>query len=305
MSNFILIFICIGTGMLFRRFKMVAPNGHKPINTWLLYIAMPAVAFKYIPQIEWSTQMLIPAMATLIVWGGSWVFIELYCRYKKYHQRTRSTLELGTGYSNTGFIGFPLILAYYQPDDIKIAVICDQVMFLLLSSFGVIAAIKGSRTTDEKLSAGMLIKKILVFPTFLACFAAFSLSTFINFEPVAPLFDSLAATVAPLALFSVGLQLQFKGWQQYRQQLTAALLYKLVLAPLLVTVFVIIVGAKGNIAKISLFEAAMPTVISSTIIAEKYGLNSRLINLIIGVSIIIGLLTTACWSYIIHALGYS
>jgi hypothetical protein len=303
MANFILIAFCIAAGMLFKAAKLIPADAHKSINVWILYLALPAVSFKYIPEIKWSLQMLVPALSSVLVWMGSWVFMELYCRYKGYSQRSRSTLELTSGYSNTSFIGFPLIAAYFGEQDISIAIICDQSMFILLSTAGIVAALKGGGAKTGGVSAAFLFKRLLTFPPFIACMLALLLSPFLNLSPVEPFFDKLAATVGPLALFSVGLQLKFKGWRQQLSQISMTLLYKLLIAPAIVIIVLLLLGMKGEVAKVSVFEAAMPTLVTSSIIAEQFHLNTRLVNLIIGVSILAGFLTTAFWNQVIHWLA--
>ncbi len=57
-------------------------------------------------------------------------FMMFYSKSKGYSRRSRSTLELASGYSNTSFIGFPLISAFYGEGLLSIAIICDQTMFL-------------------------------------------------------------------------------------------------------------------------------------------------------------------------------
>ena len=148
MVNFLIIAFSILSGILFRYWNLIPKDAHKTINIWVLYLALPAVSFKYIPKIPWNTDMLFPALSTILVWTMSWIFMEGYCKYKKYSQRTRSTLEIASGYSNTSFIGFPLIMAYYGEQDLSIAIICDQVLFILLSTVGIICAIKGNRFTS-------------------------------------------------------------------------------------------------------------------------------------------------------------
>lgn len=303
MVNFILIVFCVGLGMLFKAYKLMPADAHKSINTWVLYVALPAVSLKYIPQIHWSVQMLLPAVSAVIVWMGSWLFMEVYCRYKHYSQRSRSTLELASGYSNTSFIGFPLIAAYFGGQDISIAIINDQATFILLSTAGIIAAIKGGGSRAGRVSTVQLLKRLITFPPFIACVVALVLSQFVDLSVTEPFFDKLAATVSPLALFSVGLQLKFKGWQQELSQISMALLYKLLIAPALVLAVILALGMKGEIAKVSLFEAAMPTLVTSGIIAEQFHLNSRLVNLIIGVSIIAGFFTTAFWNQVLLWAG--
>ncbi len=298
-----MIAFCIVAGIIFRSTKLIPTDAHRGINTWILYLALPAVSFKYIPKIQWSTEMLFPAVSSVIVWAGAWIFMELYCRYKKYGQRSRSTLELASGYSNTSFIGFPLIIAYFGEQDLSIAIICDQMMFVLLSTAGIINALKGNRKETEGIKASTILRRLLTFPPFIGCSLALILSHFFDLSFAEPFFDKLAATVGPLALFSVGLQLKFKGWRQEISQISMTMLYKLMIAPALVLIAALAIGIKGNIARISVFEAAMPTLITSSIIAEQFRLNSRLINLIIGVSILVGFLSTAFWSGILNFMN--
>lgn len=300
MVNFVLIAFSITAGMLFRTFNLIPKDAHKTINTWVLYLALPAVSFKYIPKIQWSTEMLFPTLSVLLVWAGSWVFMEVYCRFKNYSQRSRSTLEIASGFSNTSFIGFPLIMAYYTEQDLSIAIICDQVLFLLLSTVGIICAIKGNRSETEGIKARSILKRLVSFPPLIGCISALVLSFFVDLTPAEPFFDKLVATVGPLALFSVGLQLKFKGWRKQINQILTATFYKLILAPLLVFIAALLIGIHGQIARISVFEAAMPTLVTGSLIAEQFHLNEKLINLIIGVSIVVGFFTSWAWSFIME-----
>ena len=126
------------------------------------------------------------------------------------------------------------------------------------------------------------------------------LSQFIDLTPAEPFFDKLAATVGPLALFSVGLQLKFNGWRKLWSQISMSMLYKLMIAPAVVMLLALIIGIKGDVAKITIFEAAMPTLVTSSIIAEQFKLNTKLTNLIIGISIIFGFITSYFWFEIIQ-----
>jgi len=287
-------------GMLMQRAKLLPADAHKGINTWLLYLALPAVSLKYIPTIQWSLSMLFPLASTVIVWAGSHLFTSLYSKHKRYGQRSRSTLELASGYSNTSFIGFPLIIAYFGEQYLSIAIICDQVLFILLSTAGIITAIKGDRKSGTAIEAKMILKKLFTFPPFIGCITALTLPHFVNLAPIEPLFGKLAGTVAPLALFSIGMQLRFNGWEKQRGQLSMVLLYKLLIAPLLVLAAAVITGVWGNVAKISIFEASMPTFITASVVAEQFNLNFRLINLIIGIGILLSLMSTFMWANILQ-----
>lgn len=293
-----MIAVCIIAGMVFKATKTIHPDAHKGINTWILYIALPAVSFKYIPQIQWSEQMLFPVLGPVIVYIGSAIFMQVYCKVKHYSKHSHSSLILASAFSNTSFIGFPLIMAFFNESLLKIAIICDQTMFILLSTVGIIEAVKGAPGKGTKVSVQYILKRLLTFPPFIGCVSALILSHLFNIGQgtlAYELFDKLAATVGPLALFSVGLQLKFNGWRKEISQISMTQFYKLLIAPLLVAIVAFALGLKGDVAKITIFEAAMPTLITSSIISEQFRLNTRLINLIIGISIIIGFFAAFVW----------
>jgi len=294
MVNFVLIGLCVLAGMIFKSTKSIHPDAHKGINTWILYLALPAVSFKYLPKVEWSLEMLFPIFSTVLIAVGSLFFMKYYSQAKNYSRRSRSTLEIASGYSNTSFIGFPLIAAFYNEKLLSIAIISDQTMFLTLSTLGIISALKGGSKSGN-ISAKFILKRLFTFPPFLGCIGALVISQFVDLSFAEPFFDKLAATVGPLALFSVGLQLKFNGWKKLMPQISTSMLYKLILAPAIVFGLALIFGIKGDVAKISIFEAAMPTLVTSSIIAEQFRLNTKLTNLIIGISIIIGFFTSAIW----------
>lgn len=295
MTNFILIAVCIIAGMVFKATKSIHPDAHKGINTWILYLALPAVSFKYLPKVEWSQEMLFPILSTVVIAVGSLFYMKFYSKAKGYSERSQRSLELASGYSNTSFIGFPLISAFYGEQYLSIAIICDQTMFLCLSTIGIVSALKGGSNGSGTISSSFILKRLFTFPPFLGCISALILSQFIDLSPAEPFFDKLAATVGPLALFSVGLQLKFNGWRKLWSQISMSMVYKLMIAPAVVMLLALVIGIKGDIAKISIFEAAMPTLVTSSIIAEQFKLNTKLTNLIIGISIIVGFFTAAFW----------
>ncbi|PWG78767.1 AEC family transporter [Pararcticibacter amylolyticus] len=300
MTTFILIAGSLLAGLIFNFSKSLPKGSYKSINAWVLYIAMPALSLKYIPAITWSKEMLFPAIAPVIVWVGGWLSIQLYSRFNNISNATRGCLKLALGLSNTSFLGFPLIIAYYSEKELSIAIVYDQVNFILLSTVGIISAIRASE--KEELSGGVLLKKVIKFPPFIAFIAALILPKFMDLSPVNPLLDKIIATVGPLALFSIGLQLKFSKWRTEIKNITFGLVYKLMIAPALVLLAAFIFKTKGIVPQISLFEAAMPTLVTGSLIADQYKLNSQLSNLLVGLGILLSFLTTAFWWYIMQIL---
>lgn len=214
---------------------------------------------------------------------------------------TLGGLKLTALLSNTSFVGFALIAAYFNEKDIAIAIIFDQVTFAILSTLGIVVAIRSSQ--DQKMDLTILVKKVVTFFPIWGFVLALVLPHFVDISPLAPFFDKLASTVGPLALFSIGLQLKFGGWIGELKHISVALLFKLMIAPLLITIAAIILGLKGMVPKIAIFEAAMPTLVTAGIVADQYNLNPKLSNLIVGVGIALGFITTAIWWAILTYSG--
>jgi predicted permease len=292
-TNFLMIGLCLVAGMLFRRSKILPADAHKGINAWLIYLALPAVSFKYLPHIHWSTALLLPALAPVIVWFFGWLYIRFFAAKTNIPAPTAAGLTLSASLSNTSFVGFPLIAAFFGEKFIAIGVICDQMTFLLLSTAGVAVAITSSQ--NQSISARILLKKIFTFPPFLGCLTALTIPHFVDISVLSPLFDKLASTVGPLALFSIGLQLQFKGYRDELKRISVTLLYKLLLAPALIAVIALLFHLRGITTQISIFEMAMPTLLASSIVVDEYKLNPRLSNLVIGIGLLLGFATTTLW----------
>lgn len=299
MESFLLILVALTAGYLLKR-KFPENEGHVLINQWILNVALPACTFYYLPKVTWSTDMIFPIVGSMIVLLSCALYLASLQRPLGLTKRDRASLTLGSAYSNTSFVGFPLITALYGEEYLSIAIIIDQVNFLLVSTFGIVRAISGGGESGQKVEIRYVVNRLMRFIPFWACLIVLSLGNWIPFDRLDGLWSKLAATIAPMALFSVGLQLNFKGiWSDWKF-LTVGLFYKLFLAPFILLVIALLMGLNGMIAKITIIEAAMPTLITSSIIAEQYRLNSDWINRMIGVSILLSLGTTYLWKVVME-----
>lgn len=298
MINFILIFLCISTGMIMSKLKILPLDAHKGINAWVLYIALPALSLRYVPEIKWGNDLLLPILAPLLIWGGAWLFVKIYDYKKRLSAASRTALLVTCGLGNTAFIGYPMISAFYEESEIHHAVVLDQITFILFATVGVISVLRTSAERTDKVSPIFIIKKVFRFPPFISCLLALTLPHFIEISPINPLLDKLVATMSPMALFSIGLQLKFGEFKRERHLVTAGLLYKLILAPFLVFLLALFLKSSGNLAKISVFEAGMSSHITASLLASQYNLNPRYCTLVVGLGIIISFFTLTFW-YII------
>jgi len=115
----------------------------------------------------------------------------------------------------------------------------------------------------------------------------------------------LRATTVAVVLFtmSVGLQLRLDQVQNAKVPLAIGLAFKLVVGPLLLAIlYVKLLHATGNVAKVTLFGSAMGPQIGASIVAIQHGLNPRLITLLVGIGITLSFLTLPIWWYVLQGI---
>lgn len=301
MDNLYLIFICLVGGILLRSVKELPVNAYQTLNGFVIYVSLPAVALFYIPKIQISTEVFFPVGVAWITFLGSVILFSAIGKWFSWPKRLIGCLILTAGLGNTSFVGFPVIEALYGEDGLRTAILLDQTgSFLVLSTFGIaVAAIYSKGKTDTK----TIFKKIVLFPPFIAFVVACILNAFhLEFsETWQSLFHKIAMTVTPVALVSVGLQLKFEKRSSHWQFLGLGLLYKLILSPAIIYVlYIVIFGASGIVASVSVMEAAMAPMITAAVIASTNRLKPKLSSMMIGFGIPLSFLTLFFWYLILR-----
>jgi predicted permease len=281
----------------------VPPGTPTAINAWILNLAMPAVILLYVPHIRWSLEALLPLGAPFLITAGAGLWVTLVGRPMGWDQGQRTAVFLTSGLGNTSFVGFPLILAYYGAEALPTGVLADQASFFLLATAGIGAAAvfqaaAGAGTPGR--SVGRTIAgRLLSFPPLLTFPVALLWPQDGGLAALEPLLKALGATLAPLALFSVGIQLSFSQVRAGGGSLGVGLFYKLVLAPVLVLGLALALGLRGEVVTITVFEAAMAPMITSAVVAGEYGAAPRLANAMVGLGIPLSLVTTGLWWWVL------
>ncbi len=296
MLNLLLIVFCFLAGLIVKQAGLTPGNAYKGINVWILNIAVPAIFLRNMPYIKWNNELLVPLIAPVIIWIGSYIIFNFLAGRWKLSKATLGALILTAGLSNTSFLGF--ISVYYDESNIGIAAVYDQISFVLLATAGLVTALShsGSSTCNTRYIAYKLLK----FPPFVACLVAAIIPCFINIAPFNPLLDKIASTIGPLALFSIGLQSHFSGWKKHAKTLIAGLCYKHFIAPALILALCTWLGRDGIVTKITVFQAAMPTLATASVLADETNLDSELANLMVGTGVILSFFTTGMWWYLLN-----
>jgi hypothetical protein len=138
-----------------------------------------------------------------------------------------------------------MIETFYGPRNIALGILIDQMgTYLVLSTLGIlIPALYGGEPggVTAKSVAKRVAKRVLTFAPFLAFAASLLLMPFDYPKPFVTLLRGLAATLVPLALPSVGFQIQWSAVKGKMKELGSGLAFKLVFAPALIALLFIAV----------------------------------------------------------------
>jgi malate permease and related proteins len=300
MENILLIFICLMLGLLLQRIKEFPAQGYKVLNLFIIYVSLPALALYYIPKIVLGMSLLYPLGIAWIGFAFSFLFFSTLGIWLKWPRKLTGCLIIVSGLGNTSFVGFPVIQALYGEEGLQTAIIVDQPgSFVVMATLGIITAMVFSGNKPDFKTISM---KILIFPPFVA-FALASIMNIMQFdfpEMLQLVFQKLGATVTPIALVSVGLQLTIDVKSKHWRFLTLGLFFKLLLTPALFFIlYRVIFAAKGMPIDVSIMESAMAPMITGAILASSYGLKPKLSSMMIGIGIPLSFLTLWFWYWVL------
>lgn len=305
MSHFIVIFSCLFAGFLLKRKHQAFPqNAAKSLNSFVIYVSLPGVILHQIPPLLLSLKidstLFIPVSLAWFTFILSYVIFSFIGKKLNWSPAKTGALILTAGLGNTSFVGFPLLEALIGPQAIPIGILIDQPgSFLTLSTLGLVVAAMFSGT---QLNTNYILKRVFTFPPFLFLVLAVVWSLFHapGYEVLAPAFSKIGATLVPLALFAVGLQLEVKTHILRRRwmPLVLGLGFKLILAPLLFALLYMKLWTGDDLTtQVTVLESAMAPMITSAIVATEFNLDTEIANLMVGIGIPLSLITVPLINY--------
>jgi predicted permease len=291
MENFLLIFISIFAGYLIQKANIFSKDAATTLNQFVIYISFPAIILLQVPKISFSMEMLYPAFIAWIVMFFSALAVLFISKMMHLSKEITGALMLVGVLTNSSFLGIPIVNAYLGADAIAYVLVYDQLgTFLAFTIYGTFVA--SYYSSEHKLDFKLITRKLLTFPPFMALLLAFFLIGREFHPAITSTLSSLSATIVPLALVAVGLQLQFRLPKDDFKPFGAALFVKLIFAPLVAIIICEIFDFHGLFAQVSILEAGMAPMITAGVLASMAGLAPRLSSSIVGYGILVSFVTT-------------
>jgi predicted permease len=283
------IFLVVGTTALID-FKLdINPRA---MSRMLVYLFMPALvfhslAFMDIPADE-ATQLLIATIISSMVMAALSYGL---ARLLGYDRQLESAFVLSVALINAGNYGIPFNRLAFGDAGESRAILCYVASAILVNSFGVFVASRGSVSTREA-----LLNMFRVPLPYAAALGLFVNVT--NFDLPDPLIDSLdlagqAAIPGMLAVLGIQLSrtLQNSGIQTRLFSVLAASGLRLLVAPVIAVGMALVFGFSGVARDVFILEVSMPTAVLSGVLALEFGSDAEYVAATILISTLASIIT--------------
>ena len=268
----LLAYVAIGVGL--RLTGLLKVEDAKPLNTLLIYVALPAMIFTTVQRtdLEWSLAAL-PALAWLIVFVGLAIAWPL-TRVLRLTGPQAGAFMLVAVFGNTAYMGYPVAMALLGDAGLVRAVFYD--IFGNTAAVITVGTLIATRFGEHGVKVSPL-REVVTFPPFIALAAALALHSVAIPTAVGDWLEALGRLVVPMIMVSIGLSLRLTSLRQHLGTVTVASVVKLVVLPFVALVVGSLFLPDVQSVRIAVLEAGVPSMMFTMLMGIRFRLDTDLI----------------------------
>jgi predicted permease len=288
--------VLLAIGVVAGRLPRLPDGTARVLDAVVINISLPALVLALVPKLELTAEAAVPVAVAWASLAVSATVVWLLSRSFGWDRRTTGTLLVVVPLGNTSFLGIPAVEALLGALHLPYAIIYDQLgSFLALTTYGaVVAGRYGSARTTPHL--GETVRRVLTFPPFVALVVAAVLIVTGLPAALAEVAARIGATVTPLTMIAVGMRLRLPRRDATLPPLVSGLVLRLIAVPALAYGTASVLGADGRAWDASVLEAAMPPMVTASVVAIAAGLDERLAANLVGVGVLAAMATLPVWA---------
>lgn len=273
------------SGFILQRIRLLDV---KSVSAVSLYILTPALVFVTLYDATFDSGFLIILIYMFVLFFIMVFLNKLLAKIFGWNSNKESAAILATGFMNSGNYGLPVVLYSIGPAAVPYAIFIMVVQALQNNFFGVYYA---SRSTSGMKKA---VKNVLKMPTTYAAVFAFVCSWMTITIPdfIHSTLTMVGDAAIPVMMIMLGMQLgSLIGLKLDWQVVLSSVSLKMIIAPLIAWLFVIIVDVDPLIASVLIIISAMPTAATTTMYAIEFDTEPELVSSITFISTIVSVIT--------------
>lgn len=275
------VFALIAAGFMSRKAGVLGPHAASELSRFVIWLALPALLFDIMAHTPWQTFWHTEFISVYLLGTLGIFFVILAWRRRQGAPLACASVDGVAGaYSNTGYVGFPLLFLVFGETSLLPTTIASLIVVCILFALAVVlieSDLHAHKAWPLRIAHALV--SVLKNPLVMAPLAGllFSLSGWSLPNGVETFLDLLGAAASPAALISLGLfladalqksQQAGVGARRTAWQLTAL---KLIGQPLLVAWLALwVFEMEREWAMMAILLAALPTGTGPYMLAEFY-----------------------------------
>jgi len=296
------LYLLITLGYLLKKYQFPNPEFWPGIERMIYYILFPTLILVALmrAQIDFSLigkiaiVTLIPTqLSGLVQWFG---FVSA-----QINNKTFSSMYQGAVRNNTAIA---LVVAAWLIPDKGLAIMAVIILIMIpVNNLSSILILLRYGEPDHQVNTQWW-RGIISNPLIIACFVGlvFNLLGIRLHQALLDTADFLGRSALPFALLAVGAGLKFNSIFQKKFAILLSSFAKLLLTPLVTWLLCQLLGVESDVAKIAIIFSAMPTAVSSYILARQMGGDAETMAQIITFQTVMSALTLPIFLILLNAL---
>jgi predicted permease len=264
--NVIPIAVLLGVGILLQKLFALDIRTLSKLN---FYLFSPVLIFKMIYESKMKLEVLVDTLLFFFLFMASlYVLTEIVIRIKRYNHGMRSAMRNSVLFYNSANYAIPLNQLVFagNPFTMSIQLIIMMMQSLIPNTYGIYSV--NSHKVDKK----EIWKTILGMPVIYAIplgFAMYGLDIPIP-EPIQIPIDYIVNGFVVSALLTLGVQLGSMKWTFKFTDVLISAAIRLAAGPALGALIVWLLGMEGLMAQALILSCAVPTSLSSVLLAVEF-----------------------------------
>lgn len=299
------IFCIIGLGVLFKRTGLLTEEFARVGSALVFKVTLPCLLFVKLVQTDFRHGLPLTLLGYALVGTVTLFFILDRVLAPQFSAVSdRGVFVQGAYRSNMGIIGLAFCLSAFGESVVTIASVYLAIMTTLFNVLAVMTLTRHQEQSLESLRLGRVVREIARNPLILAIGVGvlISLSGLQVSEILLKTGGYFAQMTLPLALLCAGASIRLREFQT-SPALYGAVLGKLIVVPLLLTLGGLVCGLRGESLAVLYLMSASPTAAASYPMAQAMKANHHLAAAIIAATSLGSLFSTTLGIFLLRTYG--
>lgn len=305
LNSVLTIFIMIGTGFILAKKGFFTKETSKLFSKLVVKISLPLMMIVSIPM-RFSREKLLNSANGIIVAFLSiiltYIIAIIIAHIFKIDKDKRGVFYVMFAFANSIFIGLPINISLFGEESATYVFLFYLANTSLFWTLGVYNIQRHSCDENKKFSKLDSIKKIFS-PPFISFIIGLSLVLLdIKLPPfIVSSFKYIGNLTTPLSMFFIGIVIYSINFKEIKLDMPSYLIIigRFIVAPFIMLLCLKLFDLPNILNNVFIVESTMPIITQAALVSEFYGVNSKYVSFMVGLTTVLSILIIPVYSIIL------